>query len=324
MKKPCILCGYDSTESEMRLGGSVSIDCQNCGKYSLSGTAETIIEQWQSEDIKKLRLLSHKVRKAQGKEGSRLKVISYSLDIIKTENLPTPVEQMDNLILWMGENSLPGENKTLRPDTHQAILGAYDDTGFHFIVSAMIGKRGSSSVLLNGEMTLGSETCATLTIAGWERYERLKKGTVKSRKAFMAMKFGETDLDKIFGEWFRPAVKQTGFDLQTVSGNPVAGLIDEKIRVDIRMARFVVTDLTHENNGAYWEAGFAEGLGKPVIYTCERKVWEEKKTHFDTNHHHTIIWDLDSHQRVAEDLKATIRATLPDEAIMTDPQTEVS
>ena len=27
---------------------------------------------------------------------------------------------------------------------------------------------------------------------------------------------------------------------------------------------------THGDPGAYWEAGFAEGLGKPVIYTCEK------------------------------------------------------
>jgi hypothetical protein len=49
--------------------------------------------------------------------------------------------------------------------------------------------------------------------------------------------------------------------------------------------------VTHANNGADWEAGFAEGLGRPVIYTCRQEEWKERKVHFDTNHLATIIWD---------------------------------
>jgi nucleoside 2-deoxyribosyltransferase len=88
--------------------------------------------------------------------------------------------------------------------------------------------------------------------------------------------------------------------------------------VEIRNARFLIADLTDDNEGAYWEAGFAEGLGKPVIFICEEAKFEEKKTHFDTNHHLTVKWDKGSPQGAAEELKATIRATLPDEARMTD------
>ena len=41
------------------------------------------------------------------------------------------------------------------------------------------------------------------------------------------------------------------------------------MRERIRDAAFVLVDLTHDNPGAYWEGGYAEGLGKPVIYICE-------------------------------------------------------
>jgi hypothetical protein len=40
-------------------------------------------------------------------------------------------------------------------------------------------------------------------------------------------------------------------------------------------------------------------------------------SHFDTNHHLTVMWSEDS-QRTAEDLKATIRATFPTEAKLED------
>jgi hypothetical protein len=64
------------------------------------------------------------------------------------------------------------------------------------------------------------------------------------------------------------------------------------------------------NAGSYWEGGFGEGLGLPVIYTCEKSAWNKQKTHFDTNHLVTIIWDLSDLKRAGDALAATIRATL--------------
>ena len=72
-------------------------------------------------------------------------------------------------------------------------------------------------------------------------------------------------------------------------------------------------------------AGFAEGLGKPVIYTCEEKFFHRKDphveaggVHFDTNHQLVIVWDENELQEAAEMLKATIRATLSEDAKLKD------
>jgi hypothetical protein len=113
-------------------------------------------------------------------------------------------------------------------------------------------------------------------------------------------------------------VDRTGFDLRRIIDNPPAGLIDNRLRVEIRKSRFLVCELTSRNPGAYWEAGFAEGLGRPVVYTCERAYFEDKGTHFDTNHCHTVLWVESNLSEAAEQLKATIRATLPAEAKLTD------
>src|SRR5215470_16220437 len=69
--------------------------------------------------------------------------------------------------------------------------------------------------------------------------------------------------------------------------------------------RFVVADLSHGSHGAYWEAGFAEGLGLPVIYTCEEDAWKERKTHFDTNHMLTILWNASQLTKAGDELTAT-------------------
>jgi nucleoside 2-deoxyribosyltransferase len=128
----------------------------------------------------------------------------------------------------------------------------------------------------------------------------------------MAMQYGDPLLTRIVNEHFRPAVRDTGFRLIRLDDEPKAGLIDNRLRVEIQSARFLIADLTHENSGAYWEAGYAEGLGKPVIYTCEASIWKAKKTHFDTNHSQTVVWTEENIKSATEELKATIRVTIPE------------
>jgi nucleoside 2-deoxyribosyltransferase len=64
--------------------------------------------------------------------------------------------------------------------------------------------------------------------------------------------------------------------------------------------------MTRPNAGAYWEAGLAEGLGKPVIYICRDGI----ETPFDTDHRQTVRWDLSKLNETATRLKAVIRSKL--------------
>lgn len=84
-----------------------------------------------------------------------------------------------------------------------------------------------------------------------------------------------------------------------------AVVIDEKehneqivpqIFEEINKAEFVIADLTLHRNGVYYEAGFAKGLNKEVIFTCKKDDFEN--SHFDVKQINTIIWgnewDLES------------------------------
>ena len=51
----------------------------------------------------------------------------------------------------------------------------------------------------------------------------------------------------------------------------------------------MVVDLTHKNNGAYFEEGYAMGLGKPVIQLCKKGT----KLHFDIAQKNTIMWETE-------------------------------
>jgi nucleoside 2-deoxyribosyltransferase len=134
----------------------------------------------------------------------------------------------------------------------------------------------------------------------------------------MAMAYGIKDTERAFAECFEPAVRATGFELRRLDTTPKAGLIDLRMRVDLRACKFVVADLTDENRGAYWESGFAEGLGRHVFYTCEATKFDRAKTHFDTEHMLTIRWSLNNLAAAADELKAAIRNTFPAEARQRD------
>ena len=109
----------------------------------------------------------------------------------------------------------------------------------------------------------------------------------------------------------KPAIMESlGYSVIDVRDVPRAGLIDELIRSYIAKAKFVIADLTHDNSGAYWEAGFAEGKEIPVIYICEDSVFKENGTHFDTNHLTTVTWSIDRVDEFKKRLIATIKNTL--------------
>ena len=124
----------------------------------------------------------------------------------------------------------------------------------------------------------------------------------------MAMPFGNADLDDVVERGIRiPIMKKLGFEVWDMRDVARPGLIDSEIRGRIRNAAFVIADLTHHNPGAYWEAGLAEGYGKPVLYTCEKDVFEGQGTHFDTNHCTTVRWSKDNLEGFSRELVATLQ-----------------
>lgn len=314
----CPVCGNASAIAGPDASGrdATLIDCPYCGKFGLAGTlVASLPTLLLSRDAAPK--LSHVIRKAH-ETGQRLLLNSYTAQAILENPLPRPREQADLLLQWLALNSPgPGEPLEVRYDVQGAVVGAKSHAGFSMLVEHLIDKGlvvGPHETYMSGE----SVAHVALTFEGWDYYESLRVGGATYRKAFMAMKFGDPTLNSLLDEVLRPAAKRAGFDLFKLDDRPIAGLIDDRMRVEIRASDFVIADLTHDNLGAYWEAGYAEGLGKPVIYTCERSKFEASRTHFDTNHHLTIVWDATAPTEVAQQLVATIRATLPHLAQLAD------
>ena len=87
-------------------------------------------------------------------------------------------------------------------------------------------------------------------------------------------------------------------DLDAHNGN-----ICEKMFEEIRGCKFLVADFTYQNEGVYYEAGYAKGIGKTVIHTCRKD--EFSKLHFDIKQIQFVIWEnsQDLAQKLAEQIR---------------------
>ena len=112
-----------------------------------------------------------------------------------------------------------------------------------------------------------------------------------STQAFVAMWF-DGAMDGVYGEGVEPAIRAAGYKPMRIDRKQDVLKIDDEIIAEIRRSRFLVADFTHGKDGArggvYFEAGFAFGLGIPVIYTCRKDAID--KIHFDTRQYHHTAW----------------------------------
>ena len=319
MSDGCPVCGDANAELDANptSGDYTKFHCPRCGSFMLSGRLIKVLPSLKSRERDVDSKLSHFIRKAH-ERGESLHVTTHMAEAVAKQPLPRPREQADLLIRWLAKN-IPGLGETLPItfSTHGSVVGSRSREGFKMLVDHLF-ESGLVAGIQSKTFQTGDNVTATLTFAGWEHYENLREGSPVYRRAFMAMKFGNEQLNSVLESVFKPNAKRAGFDLKKLDDEPKAGLIDDRLRVEIQSSDFLIADLTHDNLGAYWEAGYAEGLGKPVIYTCEKQKFSETKTHFDTNHHLTIVWDATAPERSGDELTATIRATLPHLAYLSD------
>ena len=135
-----------------------------------------------------------------------------------------------------------------------------------------------------------SQIPVTVTIDGYSRIEGQITKT-DSAQVFVAMWFDD-EMKKVYEEGIKPAIEDAGYKSVRIDLKPDANKLDDEIIGEIRRSLFLIADMTHGKCGArggvYYEAGFAYGLGKPVIYTCRGDMIG--KVHFDTRQYAHILW----------------------------------
>lgn len=137
-----------------------------------------------------------------------------------------------------------------------------------------------------------------VTAKGWERVETVHNSGIPG-KCFVAMSFQES-LNEAWERGIYPALKEDcKLDAVRVDKQEHNEKICDKIIAEIRLSQFLVADFTLHRQGVYFEAGFALGLGRDVIWMCRED--ELEKAHFDTRQYNHIVWTS------PEDLRIKLR-----------------
>jgi hypothetical protein len=162
---------------------------------------------------------------------------------------------------------------------------ARDRDEMYFLMKVMI-ENGIISAKIH-ETASGPAIFKDLRIRerGWTRIEALSKGS-DSSQVFVAMWF-----DKTMNEAFE-AIRRSCSDLSLsafrIDRKEFNNEISGEILYEINRSRFLIADVTGQRPGVYFEAGYAFGKGKPVIWSCRSD--EIKLVHFDTRQYNHVVW----------------------------------
>ena len=191
----------------------------------------------------------------------------------------------------------PGEGLTDKIKAYYELLAHSESTAWDgdlkFLLDLLEEGKLVRKVHLNGH-----HYSYILTWLGFERVDEFRKVHPASDQAFVAMWFGN-ELKPAYTNGFKLAIEDAGYKPKRIDEEQFTDKIDDKIISYIRQSRFIVADFSKGEDGArggvYYEAGFAHGLGREVIFTCRKEDIED--VHFDTRQYNHIVWDN------AEDLR---------------------
>jgi hypothetical protein len=314
----CPVClsidGHQLVRGRTRSDRFIFLQCAVCGPYCVDKfLIDDYLENPRTDLSRRIRgTLSHWIRLNENRSSEVVKLTEDIFSSVENNefSLPTPDQAALSIVSFIGDHvQTNGERIAELPPEFHAIVGT---STRNMAIDLLLELKERGLVRASdGQPMLGiSPYNFDLTLSGWEAYRQERKGKKVGGYGFLAMKFGDDRLESLVSGHLKPAIANLGYELVDMRDVAMAGVIDNIMRMRIRDANFVIADLTHGNAGAYWEAGYAEGLGKPVIYICEQEIFDQESTHFDTNHCTTVMWALSDPERFCSNLIATLKRSL--------------
>lgn len=332
----------------MVLSSSSFYDCTICGRYLISDSVKYEVE---NKYARKRHLLAGYLINTKDcrdynsklSEQDDLKNVTISSERLKNmlnySKIPkTAMQKLDNLLLfvyrfnkYIGQKLMfqVGWYPTCDSDIHPYALYSVNE----YEVVAMFDELDKMQYI-NNKAIGETNVQVKLRPLGFERAEQLCSTNIDSKKVFVAMGFKKDLLDAMENAII-PACKDCGFDAYLIKDKEHNNVIMDEIIIAIKTSKFVITDFTYNNPGAYFEAGYAQGYGLDVIRCCKKEWFDEiakdkdgnelvdkdrnkkkaNQLHFDVSHYNFIMWENEADLK--ERLKHRIRSLIQG-ANMTD------
>lgn len=152
-----------------------------------------------------------------------------------------------------------------------------------------LGYISDTGYALSDPISGNNATGYVITSRGWQKIQQLKQPGQDSKQAFVAMWFDRSHAH-FYTDGIKPAIEADGeTKAMRIDGKEHNDHIDDQIIAEIRRSRYLVADFRGHRAGVYFEAGFALGLGLPVIWTCHKT--DLKDAHFDTRQYNHIAYE---------------------------------
>jgi nucleoside 2-deoxyribosyltransferase len=305
-KELCMLCGekLEQHTSLTALNQLYRLKCPRCGEYNITDETSLAVP---NHFVKERFHLISAVARWKSERGQRLSVDRKLLEDrsefearILSVCPRTTQEKMDHIITYIAEKSeYSGHRISFNTIADFSLLYCKSEQEVRFLFNEL--KRDQ---LIYLELMRNSSTLR-LTAEGWQRAEELAKPNIESKQAFVAMWFDD-QMTSAYSEGIAKLEEDTGFTMLRIDMSEFNDKICDKILAEIRRSRFLIADVTGQRQGVYFEAGFAMGLGLPVIWTCRED--QIKDCHFDTRQYNHIPWN--NVEELREKLRNRILATI--------------
>jgi nucleoside 2-deoxyribosyltransferase len=144
--------------------------------------------------------------------------------------------------------------------------------------------------------------------------ESLLSDNARSTTVFVAVQ-GSDDPESVYEKGVRAACAEFGLSVSIIDTTENKENIADKVSAGIKTSRFVIADFTNNTLGVYYEAGYAKGLGREVIKTCNKTWFEEEKDgkrvnqlYFDIERDNLILWqdEKDLKRKLEDRIRAAI------------------
>lgn len=299
----CVIWGTHAEYFPCKFDGYDLYSARAGGRYQITRTAATNLQSAYAHDNTYKARLSRLISENQI-QLDRLRITSDLVEKIAEIRPLRPFEKAETLLRFMAKNTSA---------LNMAGLRWGNDVGFEELDKALAATElvNSGEIEAVLEYLVRKGFCTTkidqaagsgsvwLTLEGAEHVEAIRPRQ-DSDRAFVAMWFSQ-DTQAAYDLGIAPAIRDNAFQPIRIDQKEHNNKIDDEILSEIRNSRFLVADFTcgiFENGGTpiavarggvYFEAGFAMGLGIPVIWTVRSDLINH--VHFDTRQYNHIVWN---------------------------------
>jgi len=291
----CQVCNNQAVYKSAGSSDAYVLDCPRCGEYSISRPALVNLEHADYSQRQRANISGWLL------ENPGVEINSVNLERFAVIKAPGFNERADNLLRAMGKQSefagqhLESEDRWIGYSS--SVSREENETIISFLVETdRISEHRSTS----GRYYV-------VRPKGWMRLDELEKTNAESSQGFVAMWFSK-EMQSIYDGPISGAIKSAGYVPHRVDNKEHNNKIDDEIIAEIRKSRFVVADFTGHRGGVYYEAGFGQGLGLEVFWTCRRDDLEN--LHFDIRQFNYIDWEADNLDEFERRLRVRIESVL--------------